>query len=115
MGRLFFLSALSIVSIVSLARPWIGVVGAYLVAILTPQAVWFWDFGDLRPVIWIMVPTCIGFLIALMRGKYELGRLLSLRILFLLVLWGCLLSSYLAGPYTDVAGPFRFTDAQWAL
>jgi putative inorganic carbon (hco3(-)) transporter len=115
MGRLFFLSALSIVSIASLARPWIGVVGAYLVSILCPQAIWFWDFGDLRPVIWIMVPTCIGLLIALMRGKYDLGGLLSLRILALLVLWGCLVGSYVVGPYTDAAGPFRFADPEWSL
>ncbi|MDB6088785.1 MAG: O-antigen polymerase [Gammaproteobacteria bacterium] len=115
MGRLFFLFALSIVSIVSLARPWIGVVAAYLVAILTPQAVWYWNFGDLRPVIWIMVPTCIGFLIALLRGDYVISRLLSSRILFLLTLWVCFVISYFVGPYTDVAGPFRFADPQWAL
>jgi putative inorganic carbon (hco3(-)) transporter len=115
MGRLFFLSALSILSIVSLARPWIGVVGAYLVVILTPQAIWFWDFGDLRPVIWIMVPTCIGFLVALLRGEYTISRLLSSRILFLLTLWVCFVISYFAGPYTDAAGPFRFADPQWAL
>lgn len=115
MGRLFFLSALSILSVVSLARPWIGVVGAYLIAILTPQAIWFWDFDDLRPVIWIMVPTCIGFLVALLRGQYAVSRLLSPRILFLLTLWVCFVVSYFVGPYTDVAGPFRFTDPEWAL
>jgi putative inorganic carbon (HCO3(-)) transporter len=115
MGRLFFLCAFSIMSIVSLVRPWIGVVAAYLVAILTPQAVWYWDFGDLRPAFWIMVPTCIGVLIALLHGKCKLRRLLSARVLFLITLWGCFVLSYLVGPYTTVEGPFRFTDPGWAL
>ena len=115
MGRLFFLSALSIISVTSLARPWIGVASAYMVAILTPQAVWSWDFGDLRPALWILVPTCIGTVIALLRGKLSLSRLRSSRALFLVTLWLCFVLSYLAGPYTDVTGPFRFTDASAAL
>jgi putative inorganic carbon (HCO3(-)) transporter len=115
MGRLFFLAAFSIVSIVSLWRPWIGVVAAYLVVILTPQAVWFWDFTDIRPVLWILVPTCIGAVIALLRGQYDLSRLRSSRVLLLVTLWICLVFSYLFGPYSSSGGPFRFTDPAWAL
>jgi probable O-glycosylation ligase (exosortase A-associated) len=115
MGRLFFLSVLSILSVVSLARPWIGVVSAYLVAILTPQAIWYWDFVDLRPVLWILAPTCVGAVIALLRGKYAPGRLLSSRVLFLVTLWMCFVLSYLFGPYTDAPGPFRFADPGWGL
>jgi len=115
MGRLFFLCALSVLSVVSLARPWIGVAGAYLVAILTPQAVWYWNFADLRPALWILVPTYAGAVIALLRGQYPLGRLLSSRVLFLVTMWMCFVLSYFFGPYTEVSGPFRFTDPAWAL
>lgn len=115
MGRLLFLGGFSILSVVSLARPWIGVVACYFVAILTPQAIWFWDFGDLRPAIWIMVPTCVGLLFALLSGGYKLSGLLSSRVLFLVTLWGCFAISYVAGPYTERGGEFRFTDPQWAL
>ena len=97
MGRLFFLSVFSLISIVSLARPWIGVAGAYMVAILTPQAVWSWNFGDLRPALWILVPTYIGTVIGLLRGKLSLSRLRSSRVLFLVTLWLCFVMSYFAG------------------
>ena len=115
MGRLFFLLVFSILSIVSLARPWIGVVTAYVVAILTPQAVWYWDFDNLRPAMWILVPTYAGAVIALLRGQYKLNRLLSSRVLFLLLLWACLALSSAMGPYADSEGPYRFNDPAWVL
>jgi putative inorganic carbon (hco3(-)) transporter len=115
MGRLFFLMAFSVLSVVSLTRPWIGVVGAYAVAILTPQAVWYWNFGDLRPGLWVILPTCIGMMFALLRGQFDLGRMASSRIVFLVTLWLCFALSYAFGPYTDVMGPYRFTDPGWAF
>jgi len=53
--------------------------------------------------------------IALLRGKYAPGRLLSSRVLFLVTLWVCFVLSYLFGPYTDAPGPFRFADPGWVL
>jgi O-antigen ligase len=115
MGHFFFLGAIVVFSIVSLVRPWIGVVAAYLIAILTPQAVWFWDFEGLRPAFWILLPTCIGSLFATIRGSYDLRRLWSLRPVCIVILWLCIVASYFWGPYTNLEGPFRFTDPGWAL
>lgn len=114
MGRLFFLAALASVSVVSLARPWIGVVCAYLIAILVPQAVWFWNFDGLRPAMWVLLPTFVGFAVALVRGGYSAAVIANRRTIFALVLWLCYNLSYYFGPYTDAAGPFRFTNPGWA-
>jgi|SRR6185312_3146644 len=115
MGRLFFITLFTVLAVASLLRPWIGVVCAYMVAVLTPQAVWFWDFDGLRPVFFVLVPTFIGVIVKLLSGAYDLRRLRSSRVLLLMALWVCLLISYLAGPYTEVGGPYRFTDPDWAL
>jgi hypothetical protein len=113
-GRVFFLLLLSGVAAVSLARPWIGVVCAYLIAILTPQAVWFWNFEGLRPVYWVLLPTMIGFLVAAFQQKYTLATIRNSRVALLFVLWLCFLASYLFGPYVAAGGPYRFTDPAWA-
>lgn len=114
MGRLFFVAVLSLLSVASLAQPWIGVLAAYLIAILTPQAIWYWNFEDLRPALWVILPTLLGFGIRLLSRDYDLATLRSRRNLFLLILWLCFNLSYLAGPYADVEGPYRFSDPAWA-
>jgi len=114
-GRLFFLSLLSVIPFVSLARPWIGVVCAYLFVILTPQAVWYWNFEDLRPVYWVLIPTLIGFLWRLLSGKYDLSIVKNRRVMFALVLWLAFVLSYFAGPYVDAQGPYRFSDPSVGL
>jgi putative inorganic carbon (hco3(-)) transporter len=115
MGRIFFLALLSSISVVALARPWIGVVAAYAIVILTPQAVWWWHFEDLRPVLWVLVPTMIGFGIGLLRGTLSLAVLVNKRNLFVLVMWAFFTVSYLFGPYTETVNAFRFTDPDWAF
>lgn len=114
MGRLFFLGAFSLLSVASLVHPWIGVVCAYFIAIFTPQAVWWWNFQDLRPVLWVIVPMLVGFGFRLLRQDYDLAIVRNRRNLFLLILWLCFTLSYLAGPYAEEVGPYRFTDAAWA-
>jgi putative inorganic carbon (HCO3(-)) transporter len=115
MGRLFFLTLLTSISLVALVRPWIGVVAAYGIAILVPQAVWYWNFEDLRPALWVLVPTIIGFVIAVFRGQLELSHLANKRNLFMFTLWLCLAISFWFGPYTEAMGPYRFTDPEWAF
>jgi putative inorganic carbon (HCO3(-)) transporter len=115
MGRLFFIALLSSISVVALARPWIGVVAAYGIVILTPQAVWWWNFDGLRPAFWVLLPTLIGFAIAVMRGVLNLSVLLNKRNLFMFVLWLFFVVSYAFGPYTEVDGRYRFTDPDWAF
>jgi len=115
MGRLFFLTLLSMISLVALVRPWIGVVAAYGIAILVPQAVWYWNFQDLRPAMWVLVPTLIGFVVAVFRRQVDLAGLANKRNLFMAVLWAFFAISYWFGPYTEVMNQFRFTDPEWAF
>jgi putative inorganic carbon (HCO3(-)) transporter len=115
MGRLFFLTLLTSISLVALVRPWIGVVAAYGIAILVPQAVWYWNFEDLRPALWVLVPTIVGFVIAVFRGQLDLSHLANKRNLFMFTLWLFLAVSYWFGPYIETMGPYRFTDPEWAF
>src|SRR3982750_4238564 len=108
--RILLLCLLSVVSVVSLARPWIGVVCAYLFVILTPQAVWYWNFEDIRPVYWILLPTLIGFVWRIANGKYDFSIIKNRRVVFILVLWLSFGLSYVAGPFVDAQGPYRFSD-----
>ncbi|MGH8304823.1 MAG: O-antigen ligase family protein, partial [Steroidobacteraceae bacterium] len=111
MGRVFFLLFFALISLVSIARPWIGVVCAYMVAVLTPQAVWFWDFEGVRPVLWVLLPTSIGIIVGLVRQQFDLAVMRQRTNRYVLVLWICLAISYYFGPYTHVGGPWRFDDA----
>jgi len=95
-------------AVVSLARPWVGVVAAYLMAVLTPQFIWPWIFEGTRPFFLVMVPTLIGFALAAARGEVR-GTFLKTRInLFVAVWWVAVIVSYLFGPYVDVVSPYRF-------
>ncbi|HUN75607.1 MAG TPA: O-antigen ligase family protein [Steroidobacteraceae bacterium] len=110
MGHAFFIVALSLAALASLVCPWIGVVCAYLLVVLDPQAIWFWDFAGLRPALWVLIPTGVGIVFGLLRGIFDPRILFTRRNLFILVLWVCLVLSYYFGPYTQVQGPWRFDD-----
>jgi probable O-glycosylation ligase (exosortase A-associated) len=115
MGRLFFILAIGATATASLARPWIGVIGSYVIVVLGPQYIWWWHFQGLRAALWIMLPTLVGFSIALVRGSYDLSILKNRRNVFVLLLWASFTLSYYFGPYVDVGGSLRVTDAAWAI
>ena len=115
MGRVVFILLLLVTSLWALRRPWIGVAGSYLVAILSPQAVWYWNFEGLRPALWLLLPTLIGFAVGLARGELRLDPLRNRRIALLAGLWIFLTVSYFFGPYVDAGGPYRFSDPAWAF
>lgn len=102
---------------VSLVRPWIGVVCAYLIVVLQPQAVWFWAFEGVRPEQWVLVPTGIGIVLGLLRREFDLSILASKKNLFFVILWLGFTLSYYCGQYTSASGPYRFdnADAVFAL
>jgi putative inorganic carbon (HCO3(-)) transporter len=114
-GHAFFLILLAAISIVAIARPWIGVVAAYCVVVLQPQAVWWWDFTGVRPALWILVPTAVGIMINLMLGRLDLGTLRNKRNLYIVVLWVCFNASYFLGPYVHVVNKWRVFDAAVVL
>lgn len=93
----------------------IGVVGAYLLVVLRPHAVWWWHFDGLRPALWILLPTLAGFVFAYFRNEIDLRFLRNKRSVYVLLLWLFLTISYYTGTYVDVGGPNRFTSASWAM
>ena len=101
MGEAFFLGLLLATAVAALFRPWIGVIGAYVLAVLTPQAVWWWNFQGLRPALWIMVPTLLGFAINYVAGNLRLQPALNKRSLYLAVMWLFFALSFYFGPYVN--------------
>jgi len=114
-GRLFFLALIGGAGATSLLRPWVGVVTAYLFVVLVPQQVWWWNFDNLRPVRWILLPTILGFMLAFVRNELDLSTIRNRRTLYMLTLWAFYFISYLAGPYVGVNGPYRYTQPSWAM
>ena len=108
MGHLF-IAAMMVCAVASLAYPWIGVLYGYLFVVLTPQAIWWWDFEGVRATFWVILPTCIGVLIALARKRLDLDILKNRRNLFILLLWVALVISYFFGPFVHTISPYRFT------
>jgi len=103
-----------LVAVASLARPWIGIAGSYVIVLLVPQEVWWWQFQDTRPALWLIIPTIVGLVFAFLRKEVDLKTILNRRNLYMLILWLMYVISYYFGPYVDVDGEFRFTDASWS-
>ena len=115
MGFFVFLLLIVYVAIVALVRPWIGVVGGYVIVLLTPQAIWWWHFGGLRPALYIAVPTLIGTIFSFLRKDIELHAVQNARVIWLLILWLFISLSFWFGPYVSVGGPYRFSDPSWVF
>lgn len=115
MGHAFFFIVFATVAAVALVRPWIGVVAAYCTVILQPQGVWWWDFGDIRPDLWVLAPTGIGIAIAIVTRQLDLSILRNRRNLYICVLWFCFVLSYFLGPYVNVVNQWRVFDPTMVL
>lgn len=96
----------------SLARPWVGVVLAYVIAIMGPQYIWWWWFPDLRPALLITLPTLIGFAIAMVQGRLDYSGLKTKGNWCIAILWFSSVVAYYFGPYVDVYNEYRFYDPE---
>lgn len=108
MGHLFIV-AMMVCAVVSLAYPWIGVLYGYLFVVLTPSSIWWWDFTGIRATFWVILPTCVGVLIALGRKTLNVDILRNRRNFFILMLWSACVISYFFGAYVHTISPYRFT------
>lgn len=99
MGKILITLLILLSAASALVRPWIGVMAYYLLAILGPQYIWWWDFEGLRVSLWVAIATFVG--IALKLGRHEVDfDFMKTRLNFcLLVLWIFLNTSYYLGPY----------------
>jgi len=92
---IFFGYALLIATMsVSLFRPWVGVVGYYLLAIWVPTAIWAWAFSGSRLSLFVAFSTILGFMLKILLGKIDFSVLRIKQNLYLIILWLCLIISY---------------------
>lgn len=104
MGQILLYILLAGTSVAALARPWIGIMSAYVFVILGPQHIWWWNFQGIRPFFLVAIPTMIGIVFAWGRKEIDFSFLKTKINLLLFILFVCITISYLFGPYVN-GGP----------
>lgn len=88
------------VGILALLRPWIGINSYYLLAILGPQYIWWWNFQGLRVSFIIALTAIAGVSLHLLKkDHYDFSFILNKHNAWVLLLWISIVFSYLFGPY----------------
>lgn len=93
---------------IALMYPWIGIVLAYLMAVLTPHNIWWWAFEGVRPLYWVLVPTLAGFVFALLNRKVNFSGINTKLNWCIGIIWITFTISFYFGSYVDVYNEFRF-------
>lgn len=96
------LTLLVITLVVSLGKPWVGLVVYYLYALLIPHIVWRWVFqGTLLrdSSYYLAIFVMAGVVGGLLSGKITFAPLKDRQNFFLFMLWGCIVLSYFFNPY----------------
>ncbi len=88
--------------IVALVRPWVGIISYYLLAILGPQYIWWWNFEGLRASLIVALCTLSGLGLSILKQNYDFSFLLTKHNLCLGFLWLCITCSYFFGPYVPL-------------
>lgn len=102
MGRILLFIIIIVIALTTLRRPWVGVAAYYLMAILGPQYIWWWNFEGLRVSFWVALCTFMGLAYKFNINEIHFAHLKTRLNLWLLVLWICLNISYLFGPYVPL-------------
>jgi probable O-glycosylation ligase (exosortase A-associated) len=93
MGTVALFMLLLIAALVSLFKPWMGLLSTYLIAILNPQSIWYWLFNDFRPVYAILLPTLVGIFWRFISSRASLSGLGNSSTAWALLLgFSCILS-----------------------
>lgn len=108
MGSAVFKLLLIVVAVVSIFLPWVGVIASHVISVMTPQAIWWWDFIGMRPAFDIMVPVILGFIIAIARGIVDWRHVNTPLNKMVGMLWIFFAISFFFGPYVDVINRWRF-------
>lgn len=101
MGKMLLALIIGLTVLTSLGRPWIGICSYYLLSILGPQYIWFWNFEGLRVSFMVAICSLAGVAFQLLKKNYDYGFLLNRQSFWLAVLWLCVVFSYFGGPYVD--------------
>jgi len=111
MGHIFWILFFIFFGFISIIYPWIGVVTSYFVSLLRPHKIWWWHFYGIRPFFSLAVPTVIGFIIYVLRGKVSFAPLKNLLVAAFSIWFLFVFLSYVWGPYVNVNNEYRFWDA----
>ncbi len=99
-------SLITITAVLTIARPWIGVIAYYVLALFYPQIIWPWIFYGIRVNFIISIITIVAFLKDLVFKGFNFSVLKSKQSILVLLLWLSIINSYLNNPYgpnnTDV-------------
>jgi probable O-glycosylation ligase (exosortase A-associated) len=71
----------------SLFQAWLGVTAYYVLAILSPQSIWYWIFGDMRVSFYIAISALMGLIVAVISKKVKFSILKNMQNLYLLIFW----------------------------
>lgn len=108
MGSAIVKLAILITAVVSIFTPWVGVIASHVISVMTPQAIWWWDFIGMRPSFDVMVPVLLGLLLAMLRGTVNWSQLNTPLNKMVALLWVFFSISFAFGPYVDVINHWRF-------
>src|SRR6185369_9379930 len=102
MGKLFLIIIIGVTVVTAVARPWIGIVSYYMLALLGPQYIWPWVFEEIRVSLFVAVSAVVGAIITLLKGRCDLSFMNNRQNKILLMLFSFVLLSYFAGAYVNL-------------
>lgn len=105
MGKLLLVSLIGFSAISSLKRPWIGIIAYYMLAILGPQYIWFWNFEGLRASFWVAIFVLTGIAWNMLAKTFDYGFLLTGLNRWTFLLFSSVVLSYYLGPYVSLHDP----------
>ncbi|MFO7717679.1 MAG: O-antigen ligase family protein, partial [Desulfohalobium sp.] len=112
MGEVLLYLLMAGTCLAALARPWIGVMAAYVFVVLGPQHIWWWNFQGIRPFFTIAIATIIGIVLAATRGDIDFSFLKTKINGLLLLLFVCITLSYFFGAYINGGPGPRFYNPE---
>ncbi|MCP5004871.1 MAG: hypothetical protein GY941_13150 [Planctomycetes bacterium] len=83
----------------SIFQAWIGAIAYYVLAILSPQSIWYWVFGDIRVSFYIAVSAVLGFIVAVILKNVDFSILRNIQNLYLLIFWIMIHLSLVFSPF----------------
>lgn len=101
MGKLLLAIIIFATVATALVRPWVGITSYYLLSILGPQYIWWWNFEGLRVSFMVAIFTFAGVAFQVLKKNYDFSFLLNRQNFWLALLWFCVALSYFFGPYVD--------------
>jgi putative inorganic carbon (hco3(-)) transporter len=102
MGKILLLLLIICTAAYSLVQPWIGINAYYLLAILGPQYIWFWNFEGLRVSYIVAFSVLLGVATSLVLGKLDFSFLKTKLNLWVILLWMFIIMSYFFGSYVPL-------------